>query len=109
MNEGSGAAGKLRYVPVLPPCCRFPEPTTVPPHRLLSSPPPPPCPPRPRLVGALKALEKSEKAAEDDGKPPRREAAEQRVALLEQLGWGHWAAYERARLPGRFPAGFPPI
>jgi hypothetical protein len=68
-------------------------------------------PPRPlaRLVGALKALEKSEKAAEDDGKPPRREAAEQRVALLEQLGWGHWAAYERARLPGRFPAAFPPI
>jgi hypothetical protein len=60
-----------------------------------------------RYVGALKALEKSEKAAEDDGKAPRKEAAEQRVELLEKLGWGHWAEYEKARLRVRFPGSYP--
>lgn len=60
-------------------------------------------------MGALKALEKSEKAAEDEGKAPRKEAAEQRAALFGALGWRHWAAYERAWLRARFPGAFPPL
>jgi hypothetical protein len=60
-------------------------------------------------VGALKALDKSEKAAEDDGKPPKKEASEQRAALMRRLGWGHWARYEEARARVRFPGAYPPI
>ena len=62
-----------------------------------------------RLAGALKALDKAEKNAEDDGKAPRKEAAEQRAALLARLGWAHWAAYEKARMRVRFPGAFPPM
>jgi hypothetical protein len=60
-----------------------------------------------RIVGALKALDKAEKAAEDEGKPARRAAAEQRAALLARLGWQHWSEYELAR--ARVPAAYPPF
>lgn len=60
-------------------------------------------------MGALKALDKSEKAAEEEGKPPSKAASERRAALLAALGWRHWAAYERARAGLRFPDSFPPF
>ena len=60
-------------------------------------------------MGALKALDKAEKAAEDDGKPPKKDVAEQRAALMSRLGWAHWARYEAARTRLRFPGAFPPI
>jgi hypothetical protein len=63
----------------------------------------------PRLVGALKALDKAAKALEDEGKPASAPAAARRAALLERLGWGHWAARERARAEARFPSSYPPI
>lgn len=60
-------------------------------------------------MGALKALDKAEKAGEDDGKPPKKEASDQRAALMGRLGWHHWARYEAARTRLRFPGAFPPI
>ncbi len=42
--------------------------------------------------------------AED--KALKRELCEQRIALLENLGWTHLATMEAAQMPIRFPRAF---
>ena len=38
---------------------------------------------------------------------PKREVAELRATLYQQLGWGHWARAEHSRIRHCFPPGYP--
>ena len=58
-----------------------------------------------RCASALAALE--EHLVKEKGPPPR-EKLELKAALLEDLGWAHWAANARALLLLKFPATYPP-
>ncbi|MBZ0269705.1 S8 family serine peptidase [bacterium] len=44
-----------------------------------------------------------------DDADPDRERYEKRIALLTELGWGSWAAYEKQWLLRRFADDFPPF
>jgi tripeptidyl-peptidase-2 len=57
-----------------------------------------------RLGAALKLL--NGKIATQ---PTNRKLYEQRIELLEQLGWSHWQEYESTHLLLRFPRGYPPF
>ena len=44
---------------------------------------------------------------QDESKPPQKKFYENRLKLLEDIGWSHWAAYERKWLSVRFPSSCP--
>ena len=58
-----------------------------------------------RHASALAALD--EHLGKEKGPPPK-DKLESRAALLEALGWAHWAANARALLLIKFPASLPP-
>eukprot|EP00249_Psilotum_nudum_P018372 c26772_g1_i1 orf=205-4470(+) len=59
-----------------------------------------------RLGSAIKVLNE---LLQDDGKPPQKNLYKLRVKLIEQIGWPHWAAYEKKCIHIRFPSSLPPF
>ncbi|KAH7557647.1 hypothetical protein JRO89_XS11G0196700 [Xanthoceras sorbifolium] len=57
-----------------------------------------------RLGTALKVLNDM---IQDDAEPPKKKLYEQKVSLLEDMGWSHLATYERLWMHVRFPTSLP--
>ena len=57
-----------------------------------------------RLAAALELV--NEKIADE---PTDAKLYEQRIELLDSLGWEHWKAYEQQWQLVRFPAAYPPL
>ncbi|KAK3220700.1 hypothetical protein Dsin_014670 [Dipteronia sinensis] len=59
---------------------------------------------RGRLGTALKVLNGM---IQDDAEPPKKKLYEQKISLLEEMGWNHLATYERLWMHVRFPTSLP--
>lgn len=57
-----------------------------------------------RLGTALKVLND---VLQDDGEPPKKKLYELKLSLIEEIGWGHVASYERQWMDVRFPSTLP--
>ncbi|KAB1210686.1 Tripeptidyl-peptidase 2 [Morella rubra] len=57
-----------------------------------------------RLGTALKALND---ILQDNGEPPKKKLYELKLSLLDEIGWGHLATYERQWMYVRFPPNLP--
>ncbi|KAI9162128.1 hypothetical protein LWI28_024106 [Acer negundo] len=59
---------------------------------------------RGRLGTALKVLNDM---IQDDAEPPKKKLYEQKISLLEEMGWNHLTTYERLWMHVRFPTSLP--
>ncbi|KAL2920688.1 Tripeptidyl-peptidase 2 [Bienertia sinuspersici] len=59
-----------------------------------------------RLGTALKVLND---LINDDGQPPKKKLYDLKLSLIEEIGWGHIASYERQWMHVRFPSSLPPF
>lgn len=57
-----------------------------------------------RLGEAIELMNK--RVAEE---PTEKKLYDERIALLDELGWVHWKAYEEAWAHARFPSAYPPF
>ncbi|XP_071686212.1 tripeptidyl-peptidase 2 [Rutidosis leptorrhynchoides] len=57
-----------------------------------------------RLGTALKVVNSM---IEEEGDPAKKQLYEERISLLEQIGWGHLATYEKLWMLVRFPSSLP--
>ncbi|KAF8379520.1 hypothetical protein HHK36_028958 [Tetracentron sinense] len=57
-----------------------------------------------RLGTALKVLNDM---IQDDGDPPKKKLYDQKLSLLDEIGWGHVASYERQWMHVHFPKSLP--
>ena len=62
-----------------------------------------------RPAAALTALDKLLAPSDEVPAAAAPEASQLKRALLQQLGWQHWAAYDEAWARVKFPAKLPPL